>query len=83
MTKSQIEKWILHLKKDMMNNPQYRGYSEQEIDEMIMDGMFYGFQQGELSRQDLAYIAEILGLQISEEFMNDPHPDPISLKKKR
>lgn len=79
-TKAQLEKWVNSIKQDLRRNPKYEKCTEDEINEMVMDAMFYGFKQGQMYRQELAIIAEILGFELSKEFMNDPHPDPITLK---
>lgn len=81
MTKNKMKAWIKSIKEDLKSRKEYKKYSEDEINEMVMDGLFEGFTQGELYRTDLAIAAEILGFEVDEEFMNDPRPDPIMLKK--
>ena len=73
-----FEKWLKGFKEEVRQ--QFKPKSEEELNEMVLDSMFYGFQQGELRRADLAKAAKILGYEVSEEFINDPHPDPIDEK---
>lgn len=75
-----MESWIEEIREDLKTRKEYKKCSEEELNEMVMDGLFEGFKQGELYRTDLAIAAEILGFELSKEFMNDPHPDPIVLK---
>ena len=81
-TDEQVLKWVNGIKEQVRKNPQCSNATEEELNEMVLDGMFEGFQQGELSRKNLARIAKLLGYEVSEEFMNDPHPDPIDMKSK-
>ena len=81
-TNEQIKRWLDDIRETLRQNPQNLKYTDDEINEMILDGMFEGFTNGELRRTDLARIANILGYEVSEEFMNDPHPDPIDEKNK-
>ena len=81
MTKEQMTAWIESIRADLKSKEEYRGLDEDSINEMIMDGMYEGFLQGELHRYELKEIADYLGFEMDDEFMNDPHPDPIDLKK--
>ena len=83
MTEKELRIWIEDIKEDLRKDKRYKGATEEDLNEMVMDGMFYGFQQGELKRTDLATIAKILGFEINQEFMNDPHPDPYYAKHKK
>jgi hypothetical protein len=80
-TNEQVLEWVNGIKNEIRKNPQCSKATEEELNEMVLDGMFEGFQKGELSRKNLARIAKLLGYELSEEFMNDPHPDPIDMKK--
>ena len=73
-----FKKWLTEFKEGVRE--QFKPKNEEQLNEMVLDAMFYGFQQGELRRTDLAKAAKILGYEVSEEFMNDPHPDPIDVK---
>ena len=81
-TDEQVLSWIKGIKNDLRNNPQCKGATEEELNEMVLDGMFEGFKQGEIRRKTLARIANLLGYELSKKFLNDPHPDPFDEKKK-
>ena len=76
-TDEQVMDWINKIKQSLLSQGgHYLKMSPQEIDEAILDSMFYGFQNGELRRTDLARIVNLMGYEMNEEFMNDPNPDP-------
>lgn len=83
MTDEQIKAWVLALKETLRTKKEFRKASEDDLNSAVMDGMFQGFLEGELRRIDLAKIATILGFEVNEEFMNDPHPDPYYTKHKK
>ena len=76
-TDEQVLNWINETRKQLIaQNPQLLKGTQDQITEMVLDGMFEGFVRGVLRRVDLKRIAELMGYEVSEEFMNDPHPDP-------
>ena len=75
----QLGEWIDSIKSSIKTMKQYKRASGDELNEAVLDSMFVGFEKGELRRSDLARIAKYLGAQISQEFLNDPHPDPYDL----
>ena len=83
MTDEQIKAWVLGLKEHLKTKKEFKKSSEHELNCAVMDGMFQGFLEGDLRRIDLAKIATILGFEVDEEFMNDPHPDPYYAKHKK
>ena len=72
---------LSQIKAQVKAKPENRNKTEEEIDEIILDGFFKAFCDGKISREDLVAIAEAMGYEPTEEFMNDPTPDPISQKK--
>ena len=50
-------------------------------DEKIMDVFFKTFQEGKMDRKDLETLANVLGYELTDEFKNDPTPDPIESKE--
>jgi hypothetical protein len=54
--------------------------SEEEINEKVMDIAFDMFVGAKLHRSDLVIIAHMFGFEVSQEFLNDPHKDPIDCK---
>ncbi len=48
-------------------------------DKDILDALFQMFLDGKISKVDLGKLAGALGYQLSQEFLNDKTPDPISL----
>ena len=82
-TDKQIMDWINGIKQSLLaQGGDYLKMSPQQLDEAVLDGMFYGFESGELRRTDLARIATLMGFEVDEDFMNGPHPDPIDKKNK-
>lgn len=81
MKKEQMKKWIESIKAGLIKMPEFKGASGDDLNSAVMDGLFEGFLQGELHRIDLILAGEILGFELDEDFINDPHPDPIDLKK--
>ena len=73
---------LSQIKEQVKAKPENRNKTEEEIDEIMLDGFFKAFCDGKMSREDLAAIAEAMGYEPTEEFMNDPTPDPIDQIKK-
>ena len=82
MTREQMTSWIDFIKGKLRKMKEFKNASEEELNCAVLDGLYEGFVQGELHRSDLKLAADILGHEVSEDFMNDPHPDPIDLKEK-
>ena len=81
MTKKQMAKLIEVIRGEVLKDPAAKGATEVQINDAIMDVLFEGFKAGDLYRTDLAIAADLLGFELDKDFMNDPHPDPITLKK--
>lgn len=47
-------------------------------EEQIMETLYETFQEGKMDRQDLEACANWLGYELTDEFKNDPTPDPIA-----
>ena len=82
MNDEELLDFINFIKNDLKKSKRCENASEDEINKIIMDSMFEGFIMGDLRRKDLARIAQMLGYELTEEFMNDPRPDPYDLKNK-
>ena len=77
-TDEQIMDWVNGIKQSLLaQGGDYLKMSPQQL-----DGVFCGFENGELRRTDLARIATLMGFEVDEDFMNDPHLDPIDEKNK-
>lgn len=82
-TDEQIMDWVNGIKQSLLaQGGDYLKMSPQQLDEAVLDGVFCGFENGELRRTDLARIATLMGFEVDEDFMNDPHLDPIDEKNK-
>lgn len=46
-------------------------------EDQIMDTFFETFKEGKMDRKDLEACAEFMGYELTDEFKNDPTPDPI------
>lgn len=44
----------------------------------IMDTFYETFQKGKMDRKDLEACARFMGYELTDEFKNDPTPDPIA-----
>ena len=51
-------------------------------DEEILVVFFDAFKEGKMDRKDLETLTNALGYELTPEFKNDPHPDPIESIKK-
>lgn len=47
-------------------------------EEQIMETFFETFQEGKMDRKDLEACAEFMGYELTDDFKNDPTPDPIA-----
>lgn len=52
------------------------GLSEEEI----MDVLYTSFEEGKMDRKDLETLAGAMGYELTDDFKNDPKPDPIASK---
>ena len=50
-------------------------------EEEIMDTFYDAFKDGEMSREDLEALAEAMGYELTDDFKNEPSPDPIAASK--
>lgn len=49
-------------------------------DEKIMEVFYETFTDGKMDRKDLETLASALGYELTDDFKNDPTPDPIASK---
>lgn len=47
-------------------------------EEQIMETFYETFQDGKMDREDLEACAEFMGYELTDDFKNDPTPDPIA-----
>lgn len=47
-------------------------------EEQIMETFYETFQEGKMDRKDLEACAEFMGYELTNDFKNDPTPDPIA-----
>lgn len=47
-------------------------------EEEIMDTFYAAFQEGKMDRKDLEACANFMGYELTDDFKNDPTPDPMS-----
>ena len=47
-------------------------------EEEIMDTFYAAFQEGKMDRKDLEACANFMGYEVTDDFKNDPTPDPMS-----
>lgn len=60
--------------KSLIDQLKAAGLNEEEI----MDVFYQAFTEGEMDREDLETLAEAMGYELTDDFKNDPQPDPIA-----
>lgn len=80
MRKEEIKNFITLFNYIIKEMPGADGLTDSQCSEAILDGLFEAFKNAEIHRSDLAIAADMLGYEMTDEFMNDPQPDPIDLK---
>lgn len=65
-----------------MNNEEIEALVEQLkaqglSEEQIMDVFYKTFEEGKMDRKDLETLANFMGYELTDEFKNEPTPDPI------
>ena len=65
-----------------MDNEEIKSLIEQRKatglgEEEIMDIFYKTFEKGKMDRKDLETLANEMGYELTDEFKNDEHPDPI------
>ena len=68
-----------------MNNEEIEALIEQLkaqglSDEDIMNIFYRTFEKGDMDRKDLETLANAMGYELTDEFKNEPTPDPIEAK---
>lgn len=48
-------------------------------EEQIMETFYETFQEGKMDRKDLEACAEFMGYELTDDFKDDPTPDPIAM----
>lgn len=66
MEKIEMESLVKQLKAAGLNEDQ------------IMETFYETFQEGKMDRKDLEACAEFMGYELTDDFKNDPTPDPIA-----
>ena len=80
MSDSVLLLWIENIKEILKQRDEYKTATDNGLNRLTMDVMFKAFLYGDLRRIDLAAIARVLGFKLSDDFLNDPNPDPYELK---
>lgn len=47
-------------------------------EDKIMDLFYTAFTEGKMDRKDLETLSEAMGYELTDDFKNDPQPDPIN-----
>ena len=72
MNDEELRSTIEEVKAQVKAKPENKDKTEDEIDEIVLDGFFKAYTEGEMSKEDLGAIAQAMGYELSEEFENDP-----------
>ena len=79
MNDEELRSTIEEVKAQVKAKPENKDKTEDEIDEIILDGFFKAYTEGEMSKEDLGAIAQAMGYELDEEFEGDPAaPDMVS-----
>jgi len=76
MNDEEIRKTIEEVKAQVKAKPENQEKSEDEIDEMILDGFFKAYTEGKMSKEDLEAIAGTMGYEFTEDFDQDQEAAP-------
>lgn len=72
MNDEEIRSTIEQIKAQVKAKPENKDKTEDEIDEMILDSFFQAYTKGEMTKEDLGGLAQILGYEFTEDFDQDP-----------
>lgn len=72
MNDEEIRSTIEQIKAQVKANPEHKDKSDDEIDELILDAFFKAYTEGEMTKEDLLGLAEVMGYEADEAFLNDP-----------
>lgn len=73
MNNEEIRSTIEQIKAQMKAQPENKDKSDDEIDEMLLDAFYKKYTEGEMTKEDLGGLAEMMGYEFSEEFDQDPN----------
>ena len=82
MNEEELVETLKQIKEAVWAKPENKDKTEDQIDEIILDGFFQSFCDGKITKEDLCAIAVAMGYEPTEEFLNNPTPDPINERKK-
>lgn len=71
MNDEEIRSTIEQMKAQLKAKPENAEKSEDEIDEIMLNGFLKAVSEGEMSKEDLITLAEAMGYEPTEEFKND------------
>ena len=76
MNDEEIRTTIEEMKAQVKAKPENEGKTEDEIEEIMLDGFFKAYTEGKMSKEDLAAIAGVMGYEFTEEFDKEEEVKP-------
>lgn len=68
---------LMQIKAQLKEKPENKGKSDEEIDKIMLDGFLKAFDNGEIDKDSLLGIMDLMGYEPTKEFLKE-----ISKKKK-
>jgi len=81
MDEKELRETITEIKKQVWAKEENKNKSEDEIDEIILDGFFEAYTEGKMSKSDLESIAGVLGYELTDDFDKEA-PEEVKDEKK-
>lgn len=72
MNDEEMRSTIEQIKAQVKAKPENKDKTDEEIDEIILDGFLKSYTEGEMTKEDLLGLAELMGYEPDEGFENDP-----------
>ena len=72
MNEEELIETLKQIKEAVWAKPENKDKTEDQIDEIILDGFFARYCEGKMSKDDLLAITYAMGYEPTEELLNDP-----------
>ena len=72
MNDEELRSTIEQIKAQVKAKPENKDKNDDEIDEIILDGFLKSYTEGEMTKEDLLGLAEMMGYEPDEGFEQDP-----------
>ena len=76
MNDEEIRTTIEEMKAQVKAKPENKEKTEEEIEEMMLDGFFKAYTEGKMSKEDLGALAGVMGYEFTEDFDKEEEVKP-------